>query len=63
MESKGNKTEIKKILNNNYIVVITKKEAKKLDSIHKSTLPENGDRLQAARIQVAHETKDNKLFN
>lgn len=63
VEDEVTKSNIEKVLHQTQYVVITKTEAKELDTVYKYTLPESGqNRLQAMGIQLASETKDNTLF-
>jgi len=56
------KEKIYQILDETEFVVITKKEAKKVDSFHKSDIPKDGrSRLEVAGIKVHSESENNDL--
>lgn len=62
-ESDGSKESIVRILDSTEIIVLTRKEAKHLDSIHRDTMPEDGkSRLEVAGIEMAQETELNSIY-
>lgn len=62
-ESDGRKDSIVRILDSTEIIVLTREEAKHLDSIHRDTMPEDGkSRLEVAGIEMAKETERNSIF-
>lgn len=62
-ESDGSKDSIVRILDSTEIIVLTRKEAKHLDSIHRDTMPEGGkSRLEVAGIEMAEETELNSIY-
>lgn len=64
LESQVSPNNIRSILDETEIVVITRKEAKRIDKLHKTTVPKSGnDRLKEYDILIAEETRNNNLFD
>lgn len=64
LESQVSPNNIRSILDDTEIVVITRKEAKRIDKFHKTTVPKSGnDRLKENNILIAEETRNNNLFD
>lgn len=64
LENQVSPNNIRTILDKTEIVVITRKEAKKIDKLHKTTIPKSGnDRLIEYDILIAEETRNNNLFD
>lgn len=60
----GSRSEIRRILNETEIVVVTRDEAVKMDSFHRVDLPSDGrNRLDVAGIEMSKQTKGNSLFS
>lgn len=59
----GSKKDIQDILDGTEMIVVTRDEAVRIDSVHRDTMPEDGrSRLDVADIQMAKETEGNSIY-